>query len=79
MKKIIFIFLSITILGLLLFSNISSFRVLAKNLLMMILKFLLKIFFGKEYIEEVDFYRSIFKNQKVLPETEFQKMKLKKN
>lgn len=79
MKKIIFIFLSITILGLLLFSNISSFRVLAKNLLNDDTKiFIKKIFFGKEYIEEVDFYRSIFKNQKVLPETEFQKMKLKK-
>ena len=62
MKKIIFIFLSITILGLLLFSNISSFRVLAKNLLNDDTKiFIKKIFFGKEYIEEVDFYRSIFK------------------
>ena len=46
MKKIIFIFLSITILGLLLFSNISSFRVLAKNLLNDDTKiFIKKIFF----------------------------------
>ena len=79
MKKIIFISLSITILVFLLFSNISSFRVLAKNLLNDDTKiFIKKIFFGKKYIEEVDFYRSVFDNQKVLPETEFQKMKLKK-
>ena len=64
--KRLFLFLSITILGLLLFSNISSFRVLAKNLLNDDTKILLKkFFFGKEYIEEVDFYEAFLESKSI--------------
>jgi hypothetical protein len=79
MKKLFFISFSIIVLFLILFFNISSLRIFAKNFLNSDTKiFIKKVFFGKKYLEEVEFYRSVNVNQKVLPETEFQKIRLKK-
>ena len=75
-KKIIFCFLIVVLIVILNFSAIretardilpSNFKIYAKN-----------IFFGKKYMNEINIFRVQNYNQKVLPETQFNKIQLQK-
>ena len=79
-KHLYFYILSIVIfLSLILFLNFDSAREFLRQNLPGNTKIIIKkIFFGEKYLSEVNFYRKINYNQKVIPETEFVKINLEK-
>lgn len=66
-------------LSLILFLNFDNAREFLRQNLPGNTKIIIKkIFFGEKYLSEVNFYRKINYNQKVIPETEFVKINLEK-
>ena len=78
-KKFILSSILILILILILFlTNINFLRdTLKKNLSHETKVFIKELFFGKTYIEEIFFYKSLNYNQKKLPQTLYEKIYLK--
>ena len=57
----------------------STIRDTLRNLLPSNTKVYVKeLFFGKQFLEEIKFFRTANFNQKILPQTEFQKLKFEK-
>lgn len=75
-KKIIFCFLIVLLIVIL---NFSAIRETARDILPSNFKIYVKnIFFGKKYMNEINIFRVQNYNQKVLPETQFNKIQLQK-
>ena len=73
------IYISVIILVCVLIFNFNQIRVFSKSFLSHEIKIYIKeIFFGKEYIKEVNFYRQLGYNQLNLPNTQFDDMILEK-
>ncbi len=79
-KHLYFYILSVAIfLSLILFLNFDKTREFLRQNLPSETKIVIKkIFFGEKYLSEVNFYKKINYNQKVIPETEFVKINLEK-
>jgi len=77
-RKKIFIILSLIIIALFILINFNSIRSSVRSLLSPEIKIFVKeLFFGKQFIEEISYFKKIHYNQKVLPETEFENINLK--
>ena len=73
------IYISVIILVCVLIFNFNQIRVFSKSFLSHEIKIYIKeIFFGKEYLKEVNFYRQLGYNQLNLPNTQFDDMILEK-
>ena len=78
MKKLskiflIFLFFFIVIFN---FANIRS--ILRENLPHTVKVKIKEVFFGKQYLDEIDYYKKLGYNVKIFPETQFEKLKSKK-
>lgn len=78
MNKLVKIFLSLffTFIVVYNFSNIRS--ILREHLPYSVKVKIKEVFFGKEYLDEIDYYKKLGYNVKIFPETQFEKLESKK-